>query len=191
MTPVDRSRPALFCDRDGNLIVEKEFISDPAAVELIPGVAEALKRAQAAGYLLFVVTNQSGIARGLMSDEDVALVNQRLSELLANKGVKLDGIFYCPHHPDLTGACDCRKPARGMIDQACSRYAIDLSRSFVTGDRVLDMELARNIEAGGIMVKTGYGEIESAQLPLHLKSIRVVSDFAEAVDVILKENNNG
>jgi histidinol-phosphate phosphatase family protein len=184
-------RPALFSDRDGTLIVEKHFISDPAEVELIPGVARSLQLVRDAGFLLFVVSNQSGVARGLLTLDEMQSVNRRLTEMLEDNGIELDGVFHCPHHPEFSGPCDCRKPARGMADQACDRFAIDLAKSYVIGDRISDISFAHNFGARGIMVKTGYGETESKQLPPEMATIPVVASFPDAVNLILREKHSG
>ncbi len=176
---------ALFLDRDGTINVEKEFIADPDDVELIPGAATGLFLAATHGFKLFVISNQSGVARGLLTDEDVARVNERLTELLVREGVHLDGVEYCAHYPDITGPCDCRKPERGMIDRVLERFDIDLKRSFVIGDRVLDVELARNIGAKAIMVMTGYGVLEATKLDQDDKPDHVTADLLSAVQWIL------
>ncbi len=187
---MDRTaRPALFCDRDGCLIVEKNFLSDPQQVELYRGVSAALKRAASSGYLLIVVTNQSGIARGLLSENDAIGVNERLRGLLAEEGVRLDAIYYCPHHPDFGETCNCRKPNRGMVDMALADFAIDLERSWVIGDKIADAQLARNVGAKPVLVLTGYGLTESKRLPADLTTIPLVEDFAAAVDYILNHED--
>lgn len=179
---------ALFLDRDGTINVEKEFISDPDDVELYPGAAEALRLAAASGYKLFVISNQSGVARGFMSEEDVTRVNQRLADLLAQEGVALDGIEYCPHYPDITGRCNCRKPQRGMIDRLLQQFDIDLARSFVIGDRILDRELALTIGAKAIMVMTGYGVLEVKALTPDRRPDYVARDLLGAVQWILEHD---
>ncbi len=176
---------ALFLDRDGTINVEKEFIRDPDDVDLIPGSAEALKLAAANGFRLFVISNQSGVARGMMTLDDVHSVSQRLIELLDREGVALDGIEYCPHYPSITGPCDCRKPNRGMIDRSIKGREIDLTRSFVIGDRALDIELACNIGARSVMVMTGYGVVELNALTADSKPDHVAADLLNAVKWIL------
>jgi histidinol-phosphate phosphatase family protein len=138
-------------------MVDKYYLSDPAGVELIEGSVEALRRAEKMGFMLFVVSNQSGIARGITSEERVKLVNARLMELLIDEGINLHGLYYCPHHPDYTECCDCRKPGRGMIDRALESYDLDLAASYVIGDSKVDVDLARRVGATGILVATGYG----------------------------------
>jgi histidinol-phosphate phosphatase family protein len=177
---------ALFLDRDGTINVEKEFISNPDDVELIPGAAEGLRLATTHGFKLFVISNQSGVARGLMTEADVERVNQRLIDLLGSEGAKLDAVEFCGHHPSVTGQCECRKPRRGMVDRVLKRFDIDLARSFVIGDRVFDVELAYNIGAKAIMVMTGYGVLELNALSPHSKPEYVAGDLLGAVQWILE-----
>lgn len=157
-------RPAAFLDRDGTLIREKEYLADPDGVELIPGVPEALRRLRSAGYALVVVTNQSGIARGLYSLEDYRAVAHRLEETLARHGVILDATFFCPHHPDFTGPCECRKPGLGMYQKAAGELHLDLRASIFVGDRVKDVLPGRELGGKGFLVRTGYGREEEGLL---------------------------
>jgi len=146
---------AFFFDRDGTLIEEKNFISNPDEVFLLPGVKETLKALKEKGFLIIVVTNQSGIARGLLTEEDMKRVNKRLNELLDGM---IDDFFYCPHHPDITGVCKCRKPEIGMIDAACEKFNLDISECFMVGDKLSDVQTGKN--AGmkqSFLVMTGYG----------------------------------
>jgi histidinol-phosphate phosphatase family protein len=177
--------PAIFFDRDGTINIEKDFISDPRELELIDTATEALKLAAAAGYKLFVVSNQSGIARGIMTAKEVDAVNARLVKLLGDSGIVLDGVYYCPHHPKVSGPCACRKPNRGMIDQALQNHSLDLSKSYVIGDRLLDIELARNVGAGAVMVLTGYGSIEINDAPKAGGPDYIAADILEGVKWIV------
>jgi histidinol-phosphate phosphatase family protein len=177
---------ALFLDRDGTINVEREFISSPDDVELIPGAAEGLFLAATHGFKLFVISNQSGVARGLMTEDDVVRVNQRLIDLLGSEGAKLDAVEFCGHHPSVTGRCECRKPRRGMVDRVLKRFDIDLARSFVIGDRVFDVELAYNIGAKAIMVMTGYGREELAELNSDHRPDFIANDLLGAVQWILE-----
>jgi D-glycero-D-manno-heptose 1,7-bisphosphate phosphatase len=138
-------RPALFLDRDGTIIVDRHYLSDPAQVELLPGVAEAVRLAREAGFAVVVVSNQSGVARGLHQESDVRAVNRRMEELLAAEGAVLDLISYCPHHP-LVGEdpayrrlCQCRKPRPGQLLRAAWRLDLDLQRSAMIGDQLVDL----------------------------------------------------
>ncbi len=181
------SERAIFFDRDGTVNVEKEYIYDPAQVELIDGALEALSLAKSKGFRIFIISNQSGIARGLATETQVSRVNERLEELVAPAGVKFDGVYFCPHLPTISGRCTCRKPARGMIDRALETFDLDLSESYVVGDRMLDMGLAHNIGATGILVRTGYGAIEEKQLPSGGGPHHIVDDVLAAVKLILDE----
>jgi histidinol-phosphate phosphatase family protein len=150
-------RAAAFLDRDGTLIEEAHYLADPARVTLLPGAADALRELRAAGYLLVVVTNQSGIARGLFTEEDFRAVQERLESLLRAHGVTFDAVYHCPHHPDFTGPCDCRKPALGLYRRAESELGVDLAASIHVGDRLRDVLPALDTGGKGFLVRTGYG----------------------------------
>jgi histidinol-phosphate phosphatase family protein len=147
-------------DRDGTLIVDKQYLSDPAGVELLDGVVSGLRRLMAAEFVLAVVTNQSGIGRGYYTESDMRRVNDRIERLLEAYGIRIDGWFFCPHHPD--DGCACRKPRRGLADQADQALHLDFSRSFVIGDSDADVGLARSVGATGVRVLTGRPGIPSA-----------------------------
>ena len=155
--------PAAFLDRDGTIIEDPGYLGDPEGIRFIPGASDALRALQRAGYRLVLVTNQAGVARGLLTETDVHRVNERLTALLAEAGVHLDGIYYCPHHPEYGPPeyrrdCDCRKPKPGLIHRAIRDLGLDPSRSVVIGDHVTDAALAQAF-AGmvGIMLRTGHG----------------------------------
>jgi D-glycero-D-manno-heptose 1,7-bisphosphate phosphatase len=148
---------AVFLDRDGTLIVEKNYLSDPNDVELITGAVEALKLLEAAGFTLILVTNQSAIGRGMFDEARLGEIHQRLEQILAADNLKLDGIYYCPHHPD--DGCKCRKPATRMVSRAERELGVVSGKSFMIGDNLSDIALARNIGATSLLVRTGYGTI--------------------------------
>lgn len=152
--------PFAFLDRDGTVIVEKNYLGDPAGVELLPGAAAGMRRLRELGYGLVLVTNQAGVGRGFFTEAAVAAVHQRLTELLAVAGVVLDGIYYCPHHP--AAGCTCRKPLPGLIRQAQADLPVDLARSVVIGDKPSDIELGRAVGMRAILVETGYGADHAA-----------------------------
>jgi len=153
----DAPRRAAFLDRDGTIIQEKEYLADPEGVELLPGALEGLRRLRDAGYALVVVTNQSGIARGLFTEDDYRAVQARLEALLAAEGVTLDGVYHCPHHPDYTGPCDCRKPGTGLFARAARELELDVGRSVAIGDRLRDVEPVLRLGGRAVLVRTGYG----------------------------------
>ncbi|MGH7475230.1 MAG: D-glycero-alpha-D-manno-heptose-1,7-bisphosphate 7-phosphatase [Longimicrobiales bacterium] len=175
--------PAAFLDRDGTIAVDTGYPADPDNVTLLPGAAAALLRLADAGYRLVLITNQSGIARGLLSERDYAAVHARLEALLAAEGVRLDAAYHCPHHPDITGDCDCRKPALGLYRRAIEQLGIDPRQSVFIGDRPADVEPALALGGRGYLVRTGEGERHLAAVPA---GVRVADDLAAATDAILR-----
>lgn len=175
-------RPAVFIDRDGTLITERHYLADPEGVRLVPGAAEALAALRRAGFALVVVTNQSGIARGLYRLEEYEAVAARVEEVLAAAGAPVDGTYFCPHHPDFTGPCGCRKPAPGMYLRAAAELGLDPGRSWYVGDKVTDVVPALELKGRGVLVRTGYGrELEDA-VPA---GVAVADDLTGAVELIL------
>ncbi len=161
-------RPTLFLDRDGVLTVENSYVTRPEDLQLEAGAGEAVRALNAAGVLAVVVSNQSGVARGLMTEQDMADVHARLEQLLGEAGAKLDGAYYCPNH--LEGTVErfsrddsCRKPQTGMIDAAVRDLGIDLSRSAMVGDQLTDVELAERAGIPCVLVETGKGSISFEQ----------------------------
>ena len=148
-------KPYVFLDRDGTVIMERNYLSDPAQVVLLPGAAKGLRHLRELGFGLVLVTNQSGIGRGYFSEKDVERVHARLAELLEREKVELDAVYYCPHHPN--AGCGCRKPASGMIDVARSCFDVDMKRSVMVGDKPCDILLGKNCELRTILVRTGHG----------------------------------
>ncbi len=158
------TRPAVFLDRDGTLNREVDYLARPEDLELLPRVGAALRSLAEAGFALVVVTNQSGIARGLFTLTELALIHERLHELLAAQGVELDAIEFCPHHPEFTGPCTCRKPAPGMLLRAVADLDLDPAASWIVGDSERDLAAGRAIGARGILVLTGKGEAEAERM---------------------------
>jgi D-glycero-D-manno-heptose 1,7-bisphosphate phosphatase len=169
-------RPAAFLDRDGTVIVEREYLSDPAGVILVPGAVEALRTLRDAGFALVIVTNQSGIGRGLYTEADYQTVRLRLDELLAEEGVILDGSWHCPDDPR-SGDVPCRKPNTGMHRAAAAALGLDPSRSLFIGDRVGDVLPALEFGGRGILVRTGYGREHEERVP---PGTQVVDDLLAA-----------
>jgi D-glycero-D-manno-heptose 1,7-bisphosphate phosphatase len=155
-------RPAAFLDRDGVINVERDYVYRIEDFELLPGVIDALGQLQRKGYALVVITNQGGIGLGLYTEADMQRLHVHLRGLLAEAGVQLDGIYHCPHHPRspdpaMRGPCDCRKPEPGMLLQAARELKLDLSRSFLVGDKAGDVAAGR--EAGvaqNFLVRSGH-----------------------------------
>lgn len=174
---------AVFFDRDGTLIEDPGFLHEPGKVRLVPGAAQAVARLNQAGWLVVTVSNQSGIARGLYTEADYHAVQRRLVELLAAHEARLDGSYFCPHHPDVTGPCACRKPAVKLFEDARTALGIDLAKSWYVGDRLSDVEPARRLGGGGLLVRTGEGARHVASAEGH--GAQVVADVAAAVEHIL------
>jgi D-glycero-D-manno-heptose 1,7-bisphosphate phosphatase len=151
----ERGRPqAALLDRDGTIIVDHHYLHDPAKVELLAGAADAIRHLAAAGIPSIVCTNQSGIARGTISLEQYRAVRLRMEALLASEGVVLLDTFSCPHHPDVTGPCSCRKPATGLYERAAARHNLDLSRCLYAGDRYRDVAACARFGGRGIFVES-------------------------------------
>ncbi len=147
---------AVFLDRDGTLIEEIEFLSDPAQVRVLEGVPQALKLFREMGFLIIVISNQSGVGRGYFDLKAVEMVNEKIRELLRREGTDVDDILFCPHAPEED--CMCRKPRPGLLLEAALRYGIDLKRSYMIGDRDSDVGAIASVGGKGILVLTGYGE---------------------------------
>lgn len=148
------ARRAVFLDRDGTLIVDQHYLSDPDKVIILPGVIETLTALQIADFALIVVSNQSGVGRGYFPRQVVDLINERVARLLADRGVKIDGWYYCPHAPD--ARCRCRKPAPGLLEEAAADLDIDLRRSYVIGDKISDCELVETAGLrAGVLLQAG------------------------------------
>jgi len=151
---------AIFLDRDGTIIEDTHYPKDPNKVKLLAGAADALKQMSKLGFALGVVSNQSGVARGIISQEQFEAVHKRFKLLIEEHMIDIFHYGYCFHHPD--DACDCRKPAIGMVPKQINGSPIDWDKSYIVGDRKSDLELADNLGAKGILVLTGMGE-ETAQ----------------------------
>jgi D-glycero-D-manno-heptose 1,7-bisphosphate phosphatase len=133
-------RRALFLDRDGTLNAYGKYISNPEEFVLLPQMPEIIRKFNQDGWLVIVVTNQAGVARGYYTEGDVQALHKHADALLANYGARVDAWYYCPHHPDFTGPCRCRKPEPGMIEAAIERFGIDPAQSIMVGDKPWDIE---------------------------------------------------
>jgi D-glycero-D-manno-heptose 1,7-bisphosphate phosphatase len=164
-------------DRDGTIVADRHYLSDPDALEFLPGAAEGLRKMSDMGYRLVVITNQSGIARGFFSTARLEEVHDRMRRMLDSIGVRLDGIYHCPHGPE--DGCDCRKPALGLMQQASRDLGFDMSESIVIGDKDSDIEFGRR--AGSVtMLVAGLGpRASSAATPDY-----VVGNLDEAADIM-------
>ena len=162
---------AVFLDRDGTINIEKEYLNKVKDFEFIPGVPEAVRLLNQAGIMVVVVTNQSGVARGYYTEDDVENLHRHISHELESSGAHVDAWLYCPHHPSGHGSyaltCDCRKPLPGMFHEAARRYDIDLENSTMIGDKLADIEAGQAAGCRTILVRTGYGADEEQYVGPH------------------------
>lgn len=186
------SRRAILMDRDGTVCEEVGYVNHLDRLRLLPRSAEAIRLANEAGFQTVVLTNQAGVARGYFREALVDQVHDRLRELLAAGGARLDGVYFCPHHPTVgpdayRKACVCRKPKPGMLFRARDEMGIDLSRSYMIGDSVRDIEAAQNGGAIPVLVLTGYGRGEWEHQPERwsVRPDHVAEDLLDAVRWIL------
>lgn len=175
---------AVFLDRDGTINIEKRYLADPAKLELFPDCVPALKALIEAGYLLFIVTNQSGIGRGYYTLEDMHSVNDRLLKLLEPDGIRFERIYFAPEHPDEDSPG--RKPSPQFLLDASAEFDVNLSDSFMIGDKLSDLQCGWNAGVReSILVRTGYGEETETQTPTEIKPATVVNTLSDAVKHIL------
>jgi D-glycero-D-manno-heptose 1,7-bisphosphate phosphatase len=179
-------RAGVFVDRDGTLVREIGYLADPADLELLPRTAEALRRLRAAGFPIVVVSNQSGVGRGLFPLRRVYEAMARLRAMLREARAEPDAIYFCPHRPD--AGCRCRKPGTLLLERAADDLGLSLARSIMIGDKLLDAETGRHAGGHGILVRTGYGRDEENRLgdvPERARPDVVCEDLGEAADWIL------
>jgi D-glycero-D-manno-heptose 1,7-bisphosphate phosphatase len=180
------TKRAVFLDRDGTINIEKDYLYRPEDFEFVPGAAEAVKLLKQHGYLVVVVTNQSGVARGYYTEDDVQNLHSYIDRLLDAAGTAVDAWYYCPHHTagkgDYAVDCQCRKPLPGMLLKAASDLDIDLSGSWMVGDKLVDVEAGIAAGCKPLLVMTGYGEDQSGLLP---DKACCVSDINQAARLIV------
>jgi D-glycero-D-manno-heptose 1,7-bisphosphate phosphatase len=185
------ARPAVFLDRDGTINEEREYLHRIEDFAFISGVPESIRRLKDTGFLVIVVTNQSGVARGYYDEEVVVALHDHIQQLLAEYGTRIDAFYHCPHHPtegagDYRIDCDCRKGSPGMLLQAASEHDIDLARSFMIGDKLADIEAGNAAGCTPILVRTGYGMKDEPKILTRFPETRVFRDMAEVADCILR-----
>ena len=177
-------RIAAFLDRDGTIIEDASYVRDPDDVALIPGAANAIRRLNELGVVVIVVTNQSGIARGYLDLADYQRVQARLDELLAREGARIDATYMCPHLPEITGPCDCRKPGLGLYRQAIAEHDLDASRSLFAGDRWRDIEPGKVL--GGFTVMLDVASTPAADRDrAKTEAVTTATSLAAAVDLFV------
>lgn len=186
-TPFHASHPvtrAVFLDRDGTINVDRHYLSRPEQFELIPGTGPALRRLMDAGFRLFIVTNQSGIGRGYYTEADLHAVNARMNEILAPFGVRFDKIYFSPESPEQPSRN--RKPSPQSLFDARDEFGVDLARSYMVGDKLIDVETGWNAGcAASLLVRTGYGAETERRETARLARAVVVNDLPAAADWIL------
>jgi D-glycero-D-manno-heptose 1,7-bisphosphate phosphatase len=178
---------AVFIDRDGTVNVEKEYLHRPEDFQFIPGAPAAIRLLNEAGFLVIVVTNQSGVGRGYYDEAAVRRLHRFMDEELGRYGASVDAYYFCPHHPrhgigDYLRECGCRKPLPGMLHEAAGDFPIDLAASFIIGDKIADIEAGLAAGCRPLLVRTGYGAAAAAALPAGIHSY---DDFLAAVRAIL------
>ncbi|MEI6305713.1 MAG: D-glycero-beta-D-manno-heptose 1,7-bisphosphate 7-phosphatase [Deltaproteobacteria bacterium] len=181
---------AVYLDRDGTINLETDYLFRVEDFVFIPGVPEAVRMLNETGFLVLVVTNQSGVARGYYTEEDVELLHRHIDGELAKSGAHIDAWFYCPHHPEGKGsyslACKCRKPLPGMLIEAAHRFDIDLSASVMIGDKLVDIEAGSAAGCRSILVRSGYGSHLENSAP---DGLEIYDDLLSAVKVLLNPCN--
>jgi D-glycero-D-manno-heptose 1,7-bisphosphate phosphatase len=176
-------KPLILLDRDGTLITEQDYLKDPRKVRFLSGSIEGLKRLSNAGFTMIVVSNQSGVGRGLMTLQDVERVNRRFNQILRSRGVRFGGVYYCPHHP--RAGCACRKPKLGLVRRAARDLKTSARRCISVGDKWCDVTLGRRTGGRGVLVKTGYGR-QALREKGRRRADHVAANFKAAAQWILK-----
>lgn len=171
----------ILIDRDGTIVVERDHLSSPEELQLLEGAAAGLRMIREMGLPAIMVTNQSAIARGYLDAARLDEIHARLAEMLAAEGTKVDGIYFCPHHPD--DRCLCRKPGAEMAYRAAADFHGDLGRSFVIGDKMSDIEMGKQVGARTILVRTGYGA-QLAASPASKQADYIAENLLEAAQII-------
>ncbi len=184
--------PAVFLDRDGTLIEDVGYVDRLERLKLYPWSLESVRLLRRAGYAVVVVTNQAGVARGMVQEPMVIEAFEWIQARLAETGERLDGHYYCPHLPDAPlrayrRDCTCHKPRSGMLERAMRDLDLDLPRSVVVGDRWTDVQLARAVDARAVLVETGYGVTQAANPPAGVEADTIVGHLLDAVGWILRE----
>jgi D-glycero-D-manno-heptose 1,7-bisphosphate phosphatase len=189
LVPIDspKLRPAVFLDRDGTVNEEVHYLSQPEQLVLLPTVAETIALLNQQAIAVVVVTNQAGVARGYFPEQRLEAIHQQLQILLGERRARLDGIYYCPHHPSAglgqyKTYCDCRKPMPGMLTRAAQELGLDLTQSLMVGDRESDLQAGAAAGSLTALVRTGYGQETSAALDHN--RVRGIGTFDSVGDAV-------
>ena len=191
-TEIVKMKPqrAVLLDRDGTIVVERHYLSDPEKLELLPGATDGLLRLSRLGLGLVVISNQSGVGKGLFDAKNVTLVHEKLCELLKEEGIKLDGFYFCPH--TVEDNCLCRKPRAGLIERAAKELKFDPQESFFIGDKACDVELGKQIGATTFLVLTGYGsQVAAAGMVTPDYIVDGVYEAAQVIEHLVTRDEKG
>jgi histidinol-phosphate phosphatase family protein len=173
-------RKFVVLDRDGTIIEECSYLSDPEQIKLIPGATQALRELREMGFGLVIITNQSGVGRGFFDEARLREIHERMRQMLEAEGVWLDGLYFCPHKPD--DGCSCRKPGVSLMEKASTELSFDPQGSIVIGDKSSDIEMGRRVRATTLLVRTGYGA--QVATDASLEADYIVDDLRAAVQTI-------
>ena len=179
-------RPAVFLDRDGTLIEERGYLDRIELLQLFPFTADAIRLLNRAGFATVVITNQAAIGRGVIEESFLSEVHDEIDARLARGHARIERYYHCPHHPD--ARCTCRKPAPGMILQACRDMGLDPARSFMIGDRWLDVRCGHAAGTRAVLVRTGHGAHDEERAPGHPLADAILNNLMEAVAWILRSS---
>jgi len=189
---------AVFLDRDGVISEEVGYLSDVGQLQLIPESAQAVHLLNATGLKVIIITNQSGVARGFFSEEQLKELHRAMGKMLSAQRAYIEAIYYCPHYPEGTvehysRECDCRKPSPGMLAQAADEHGIDLTQSYLVGDKLTDVECAQRAGSRGILVLTGYGkeEVKKIDDASSAKPVFIAQNLLEAAQWIIEDYSGG
>lgn len=178
---------AVFLDRDGTINEEVSYLSEVEQVKILPNSAKAIKLLNEHDFKTIIITNQSGVARGYFTSQMLEDINDHLKNELLREGAVIDAIYYCPHHPD--DGCDCRKPASGLIEKAAYDFDIDLTSSYIVGDKLIDLETGERVGCRTVLVLTGYGHDEAKKIgKSNIRPEHVAQDLYYAVLWILEKS---
>jgi len=180
---------AVFLDRDGTIVVHEHYLSSPDQLKLLPNAAEGIRLFKKSGYLVIVITNQSGIARGFFDEKQLTLIHKELMSILKEEGITIDDIYYCPHHSEgvieqYTLDCDCRKPKPKMLLNAAKQHNIDLTQSLMIGDSEVDMQAGKNAGCTSLLIRNGC--TDSTNTASITMMDYVVKDLLEAARLFIR-----
>jgi D,D-heptose 1,7-bisphosphate phosphatase len=178
---------AIFIDRDGTINVDVHYLDNPDKFEMYPCVGEGVKKLKENGFKIIVITNQSGIARGYFTEKQLKNIHERMKKEFQKFGIVLDGIYYCPHHPD--DNCNCRKPKTGLFEKAIKEHNIDVKKSYVVGDKILDIGAGKKIGATAILIPEPHvrDELLSKKNEWKHNPNYIANDMYDAVEYILSQ----